>query len=161
MESSLADIERIMPVEQQPESFGEALRRSLLEDTAWDVLQAEGYDAMRNSQYARALILLVGAMQKAPLIQSLYLQTYLAQNFAQWFSSAQSIYREIITPMFRAYWEHVLATSTEFRTGMSYTKRQFDLLDGTLEGVRKFLAAIRFCLGARLPEDTMNWLNRT
>ncbi len=160
MESSLADIERTMPVEQQPEFCGQALRRSLLEEAAWDVLQAEGDDAMRNSQYARALILLIGAMQKAPLIQSLYLQTYLAQNFAQWFNSAQSIYREIITPMFRAYWENVLATSTEFRTGMSYTKRQFDLLDGTPEGTRKFLAAMRFCLGAPLPEDTMSWLNR-
>jgi PAS domain-containing protein len=160
MESSLAEIERTMPVEQQPELFGEALRRSLLEEPAWNVLQSEGYDAMRNSQYARALILLIGAMQKAPLIQSLYLQTYLAQNFAQWFSSAQSIYREIITPMFRAYWEHVLATSTKFRTGMSYTKCQFDLLDGTPEGTRKFLAAMRFCLGALLPEDTMSWLNR-
>jgi tetratricopeptide (TPR) repeat protein len=160
MESSLADVERIMPVEQQPESFGEPLRRSLLEDTAWDVLQAEGYDAMRNSQYARALILLVGAMQKAPVSQSLYIQTYLAQNFSQWFSSAHSIYREIITPMFRAYWEHVLVTSTEFRTGMSYTKRQFDLLDGTPDGMRKFLGSMRFCLGAPLPEDTMNWLNQ-
>jgi hypothetical protein len=159
IESSVADIERIMPFEQ-PESFGKALRRSFLEGIAWDALQAEGYDAMRNSQYARALVLLVGAMQKAPLIQSLYVQTYLAQNFGQWFSSAQSIYREIITPMFRAYWEHVLATSTEFRTGMSYTQRQFNLLDGTPEGTRKFLGAMRFCLGAALPEDTMNWLNR-
>ncbi|WP_142988207.1 ATP-binding protein [Granulicella rosea] len=160
MESSLADIERIMPIGQQPESFGEALRRSILEETAWDVLQVEGYDAMRNCRYARAFILLVGAMQKAPLIQSLYVQTYLAQNFAQWFSSARSIYREIITPMFRAYWQHVLATSTDFRTGMSYTKRQFDLLDGTPEGMRKFLSSIRFCLGVALPEDTMNWLGR-
>ena len=113
---------------------------------------------MRNCQYARAFILLVGAMQKAPLIQSLYVQTYLAQNFGLWFTSAKSIYREIITPMFRAYWQHVVATSTEFRTGMSYTKRQFDLLDGTPEGMRKFLGSIRFCLGAALPEDTMNWL---
>jgi hypothetical protein len=160
MESSLADIERVIPVEQQPESFGEALRRSFLEETAWDVLQAEGYDAMRKSQYARALILLVGAMQKAPLIQSLYLQIYLAQNFDQWFSSAKSIYRELITPMFRAYWEHVLATSSAFRTGMSYTTRQFSLLDGTPEGTRRFLGAMRFCLGATLPDDTMNWLNR-
>ncbi|HET7103294.1 MAG TPA: hypothetical protein VFI20_04340 [Terracidiphilus sp.] len=160
MESSLADIERIMPVEQQPESFGEALRRSLLEDTAWDVLQAEGYDAMRNSQYARALILLVGAMQKAPVIQSLYLQTYLAQNFEQWFGSAKSIYREIVTPMFRTYWERVLATSAAFRTGTSFTTRLFELLDGTPEGTRKFLGAMRFCLGATLPEDTMNWLSR-
>lgn len=94
------------------------------------------------------------------MIQSLYLQTYLAQNFGQWFSSAQSIYREIITPMFRTYWEHVLATSTGFRAGLSYTKRQFDVLDGTPEGTRKFLGAMRFCLGANLPNDTMNWLNR-
>ncbi len=160
MESSLGDIERTMPVEQQPESFGQALRRSTLDKTNWDVLQAEGYDAMRNFQYARGLILLLGAMQKAPLIQSLYVQTYLAQNFGQWFSTAPAIYREIITPMFRAYWERVIATSSEFRTGMSYTKRQFALLDGTPEGMRKFLGSMRFCLGATLPEDTMNWLNR-
>ncbi len=161
MESSLGDIERTMPVEQQPESFGQALRRSILEETNWDILQTEGYDSMRHSQYARGLVLLVGATQKAPLIQSLYMQTYLAQSFGQWFSTAHSIYREIITPMFRAYWERAVATSTEFRTGMSYTKRQFALLDGTPEGIRKFLNSIRFCLGAVLPEDRMNWLSRT
>ena len=150
-----------MPVEQQPESFGQALRRSISEETNWDILQTEGYDSMRHSQYARGLVLLVGAMQKAPLIQSLYMQTYLAQNFGQWFSTTHSIYREIITPMFRAYWERAVATSTEFRTGRSYTKRQFALLDGTPEGMRTFLNSIRFCLGAVLPEDTMNWLSRT
>jgi tetratricopeptide (TPR) repeat protein/energy-coupling factor transporter ATP-binding protein EcfA2 len=159
LELSLAGIERIMPADKQPEAFGEALRRSFLEDQNWDGLQAEGYEAMRGGQYARALILLIGAMQRAPLIQSLYLQTYLAQNFEQWFGSAKSIYREIVTPMFRAYWEHVLATSTAFRTGMSFTTRQFELLNGTPDGTRKFLGAMRFCLGAALPEDTMNWLN--
>jgi tetratricopeptide (TPR) repeat protein len=160
-ESALTGIERIMPADKQPEAFGQALRRSFLEDIDWSKLQQEGYDAMRSGEYARALILLVGAMQRAPIIQSLYLQTYLAQNFEQWFGTAKSIYRTIVAPMFRAYWEHALATSTDFRTGMSYTNRQFELLDGTPSGTRKFLSAMRFCLGASLPEDTMNWLNRS
>jgi tetratricopeptide (TPR) repeat protein/energy-coupling factor transporter ATP-binding protein EcfA2 len=160
-ESALNDIERIMPPDKQPEAFGQALRRSFLEDVDWSLLQQEGYDSMRSGQYARALSLLVGAMQRAPIIQSLYLQTYLAQNFEQWFGTARSIYRALVAPMFRAYWEHALATSTAFRTGMSYTNRQFELLDGTPGGTRKFLSAMRFCLGTSLPEDTMNWLNRS
>jgi hypothetical protein len=61
--------------------------------------------------------------------------------------------------MFRAYWEHVLANSTAFRTGISFTTRKFELLNGAPDGTRKFLGALRFCLGATLPEDTMNWLN--
>ena len=157
--ASIADVERIIPADKQPEAFEEALRRSFLENTAWDRLQQEGYDAMEAGQYARALILLVGAMQKAPIVQSLYLQTYLAKNFELWFGTVKSIYREIIAPMFRAYWEHALATSVAFRTGMSYTARQFELIDGTPNGTRKFLGAMRFCLGAALPEETMNWLN--
>jgi hypothetical protein len=151
-ESSIADIERIMPAEKQPEALGQALRESFLEDTTWDTLQQEGYDAMRAGQYARALVLLVGAMQKAPIVQSLYLQTYLAQNLEKWFGTTKSIYREIVAPLFRAYWEHTFATSTAFRTGMSYTARQFELIDGTPNGTRKFLGGMRFCIGATLPE---------
>jgi hypothetical protein len=149
-----------MSDEKLPEFFRDALRRSFLEDVSWDTLQQEGYDAMRTGQYARALILLVGGMQKAPLIQSLYLQVYLAQSFEQWFRTVKSIYREIVAPMFRAYWEHVLATSTSFRTSVSYTTRQFELVDGTPDGTRRFLDAMRFCIGAALPEATMTWLNR-
>lgn len=155
----LADVGRVIPADKQPEAFEGALRRSFLEDATWDALQQEGHDAMRAGQYARAFILLVGAMQKAPIIQSLYLQAYLAQNFEQWFGRWKSIYREIISPVFRAYWEHALATSTAFRTGMSYTTRQFELIDGTPNGTRKFLSAMRFCIGAALPDETMNWLN--
>lgn len=158
-ESALIDIERIMPVDKQPEAFGEALRRSFLEDIDWSKLQHEGYDAMRSGQYARALILLVGASQRAPIIRSLYLQTYLAQNFERWFATAKSIYRTIVVPMFHSYWEHSIATSTAFRTGLSYTIRQLELLDGTAHGTRKFLGAMQFCLGASLPEDTMHWLD--
>jgi hypothetical protein len=113
---------------------------------------------MRGSQYARGLILCLGAMERAPIIQSLYLQTSLAQQFEGFFRSSPSIYREIIAPMFKAYWERTLANSTVFRTGTSYTTRQFELADGSPNGTRRLLSAMRFCIGVKLPDETMAWL---
>jgi hypothetical protein len=154
----LKEIETVMPPDVQPESFCAALKRALIDDTDWQTLQQEGCDAMRGSQYARGLILCLGAMERAPIIQSLYLQTSLAQQFEGFFRSSPSIYREIIAPMFKAYWERTLANSTVFRTGTSYTTRQFELADGSPNGTRRLLSAMRFCIGVKLPDETMAWL---
>jgi hypothetical protein len=110
------------------------------------------------SQYARGLILCLGAMQRAPIIQSLYLQTYLARQFEGFFGTTPSIYREIVAPMFKAYWKRTLANSTVFCTGVSYTTRQFELANGSPNGTRKLLSAMRFCMGVKLPYETMAWL---
>jgi hypothetical protein len=154
----LREIEGVMPVDAQPESFCATLQRALIDNIDWRTLQQEGCDAMRGSEYARGLILCLGAMERAPAIQSLYLQTNLAKQFEGFFRSTPSIYREIIAPMFKAYWERTLANSTVFRTGMSYTARQFALADGSPNGTRKLLSAMRFCMGVKLPDETMAWL---
>ena len=154
----LKEIESVMPVDAQPELFCAALQRALIDDTDWQALQQEGCDAMRGLQYARGLILCLGAMERAPAVQSLYLQTNLAQQFEGFFRTTPSIYREIIAPMFKAYWERTLANSNVFRTGMSYTARQFELVDGSPNGTRKLLSAMRFCMGVKLADETMAWL---
>src|SRR5208282_1574115 len=156
----LKEIETVIPTEAQPENFCAELERALVSDTDWQTLQRDGFDAIRGFQFARGLILCLGAMERAPISQSLYLQTYLAQQFEGWFGTTPSIYREIVAPMFKAYWERALANSTIFRTGMSYTTRQFEAADGTPNGTRKLLGAMRFCLGAKLPDETMAWLER-
>jgi hypothetical protein len=156
----LKEIETVIPTEAQPEKFCAELERALVSDTDWQILQREGFDAIRGFQFARGLILCLGAMEKAPISQSLYLQTYLAQQFEGWFGTTPSIYREIVAPMFKAYWERALANSTIFRTGVSYTTRQFEAADGTPNGTRRLLGAMLFCLGVKLPDETIAWLER-
>ena len=70
----------------------------------------------RPTNTVRGLILCIGAMDKAPLSQSLYLQTYIAENLEGFFKTCPSVYREILAPFFVAYWERAIAETTgEFR----------------------------------------------
>jgi hypothetical protein len=154
-------IRTAIPAEIQPRHFGAALEEALVNDTDWQRLQQGGFEAISKSQFSRGLILCLGAMEKAPIVQSLYLQTYLAQQFEGWFGTTPSIYREIVAPMFKAYWERAVANLPVFRTGLSYTTRQLEAADGTPIGTRKLLNAMRFCTGSKLPDQTMAWLEPT
>jgi hypothetical protein len=70
-----------------------------------------------------------------------------------------SIYRNMVAPFFVEYWKVQAEKSLHpFRTAHSYTNRQFGLSDGTVAGTKKLLSAMRFCLGASLPEDATSWL---
>jgi hypothetical protein len=87
------------------------------------------------------------------------MQTYLAQQFEKLFKTCPSIYRETIAPFFMAYWERAIALPTPlFRTSLTYTQKQLRLMDGSADGTRKLLNAMKFCLGVTLPEETQNWL---
>lgn len=158
--ASLADIESIIPVDLQPENFVAEMRRALVDETDWQVLRDEGYRAIRADKYVRGHVLCIGAMAKAPVSQSLYLQISMAQNFEGFFKTCPSIYREIVAPFFAAYWERTIEQSTGlFRTALAYTQRQVKVADGSAEGTRKLLSAMRFCLGAKLLEPAMKWLD--
>jgi hypothetical protein len=158
--ASIADIESIIPVDLQPENFVAEMRKALVDETDWQVLRDEGYRAIRAHEYVRAHVLCIGAMVKAPVSQSLYLQTSMARNFEDFFKTCPSIYREIVAPFFVAYWERTIAQSTGlFRTALAYTQRQLQVADGSAEGTRKLLSAMRFCLGVKLPEHAMKWLD--
>ena len=99
-------------------------------------------------------------MDKAPLAQSLYMQIYLAQQFDKLLKTDSSIYREIVAPFFLAYWQRTVALPTTlFRTSLTYTQKQLRLVDGSADGTRKLLSAMRFCLGVALPEETQKWLD--
>jgi len=88
------------------------------------------------------------------------MQTYLAQHFDKLFKTCPSIYREIIAPFFLAYWGRTVALPTAlFRTSLTYTQKQLRVVDGSADGTRKLLSAMRFCLGVTLPEETQNWLD--
>ncbi len=105
-------------------------------------------------------VLCIGAMGSAPVSQSLYLQTYIAENFEKFFKTCPSLYREIVAPLFVAYWERTIAQTTgEFRTAQAYTQQQLQAADGSAKGTRNLLRAMRFCLGVKLPEHAMNWLD--
>jgi tetratricopeptide (TPR) repeat protein len=158
--ASLADIDSVIPPGLQPENFVAQMRRALVDEIDWQVLRDEGYRAIENHEYVRGYVLCIGAIDKAPVLQSLYLQTSIAQHFAGLFKTCPSIYREIVAPFFAAYWERTIAQSTGlFRTALAYTERQLGAADGSAEGTRKLLGAMRFCLGVTLPQQTTEWLD--
>lgn len=158
--ASLAAIESVIPSNVWQESFVGEIRRALVDETHWQVLWDDGCRSFQAQEYVRGCVLFIGAMSKAPTSQSLYIQVSVARNFEGFFSSFRSIYREIVAPFFMAYWEKTITESTGlFRTGQAYTQRQLPAADGTPEGTRKLLAAMRFCLGLKLPKDAMDCLD--
>jgi hypothetical protein len=157
---SLALIESVIPPDSQPEGFVAEIVRALVEDADWQVLWNDACRAFGAHEYIRGCVLSIGAMTKAPTSQSLYLQASVARNFEGFFKFSRSLYREIVAPFFVAYWERTIAESTGvFRTAQAYTRGQLQLADGTPEGTRRLLAAMRFCLGLKLPKDAMDWLD--
>lgn len=157
---SLAVIESVIPADSQPEGFVAEIAKALVDDADWQVLWKDACDAFEAHEYIRGCILSIGAMSKAPTSQSLNLQVSVARNFEGFFKFSRSLYREIVAPFFVAYWERTIAESTGvFRTAQAYTQRQLQLADGTPEGTRRLLAAMRFCLGLKLPKDAMDWLD--
>ena len=158
--ASLAQIESVIPPDLQLENFVAEIRRGLVDETDWQTLWRDGCRAFGGNEYVRGCVLCIGAVSKAPTSESLYLQVSLAQNLEGFFKSLPSLYREIVAPFFVAYWDRRIADSTElFRTAQAYTQRQLQAANGTPEGTRRLLAAMRFCLGLKLPKDAMEWLD--
>jgi hypothetical protein len=158
--ASLTAIESVIPPDVQLENFVGEIRRALVDETHWQVLWDDACRAFQAHEYVRGCVLCIGAMNRAPVPQSLYLQVTIAQNFAGFFKPCPSLYREIVAPFFAAYWERATADSIGlFRTAQAYTQRQVRAADGTAEGTRRLLNAMRFCLGVKFPEPAMNWLD--
>jgi tetratricopeptide (TPR) repeat protein len=157
--ASLADIESVIRPDLLSENFVTELRRALVDETDWQVLRDEGYRAIGAHEYVRGFVLCIGAADRAPISMSLYQQIYLAENFEKMFQTYRSMYREVVAPFFAAYWKRTITESTGlFCTGLAYTERQLQLADGSAEGTRNLLKAMRFCLGAKFPEHSMKWL---
>jgi hypothetical protein len=156
----LAVIEATIAPAIQPESFVAVIRRALVVEQDWQLLWDESNSAFQNNEYVRGIVLGIGAIDKAPVRQSLYLQVSVAKNLEGFFATCPSIYREIVALFFVAYWRRVIVDSTGlFRTAQSYTQRELTKADGTPDGTRKLLSAMCFCLGLKLPEDATNWLD--
>ena len=155
----LAEVDKIVPAKNPPQGFATDLERALLGDTNWQILQQDGFNAVKANDLVHGYTLWLGAVNKAPVAASLYLQTVLARHFEPLATASASLYREIISPMFRGYWSRTISQSVGlFRTALAYTERQLDLSDGSSEGTRRLLASMRFCLGLEFPNDTMAWL---
>jgi hypothetical protein len=60
--ASLAAIESVIPPEHQPEDFVREMRRSLIEETDWQVLWNDGCGAFRAHEYVRGCVLSIGAI---------------------------------------------------------------------------------------------------
>lgn len=156
----LAEIESVIPPHLQPEDFISEMRRALVDETDWQTLWTDGCRAFDAHEYVRACVLCIGAVSKASTSQSLYLQVSVAQNLEGFFKSLPSLYREIVAPFFAAYWERTIFESIGlFHTAQAYTRRQLQVADGTPEGTRRLLAAMRFCLGLKFPAEAMKWLD--
>jgi tetratricopeptide (TPR) repeat protein len=158
--ASLTDIESVIPPNLQPENFVAEMKKALVDETDWNTLWNDGCRAFQTHEYVRGCIRCIGAVTQAPVSQSLYLQISIAQNFEKFFKTCPSLYREIVAPFFAAYWERTIAQSTGlFRTALAYTQRQVQAVDGSAEGTRRLLNAMRFCLGVKFPEQAVEWLH--
>jgi hypothetical protein len=163
-EGIAAAIESVrVETEKIPETgeFASSLRRSLIDEVDWRTLSGESVVAHREFDYVKAQTLMVGAILKSPAGQSLYFQVRLMEILGKLFLSELSLYDAIVAPMFVEYWKaQAMRPSHPFRTAQAYTLRQLELSDGSIEGTRKLLSAMRFCMGVALPEDAMMWLDR-
>jgi hypothetical protein len=121
--ASLAMIESVIPTDLQPEHFVAETTKALVDKTDWQVLWNDGSHATRAHEYVRGFVLCIGAMAKAPPVQSLYLQIWIAQNLEGFFKSCPSLYREIIAPFFVAYWERTIAQYTGLFALLWHTRR--------------------------------------
>lgn len=156
----LAEVEALLPADHPPQGFVADLRRILIEDTDWQTMQQQGYDAVTANDLVHGYILCLGAMRHAPVPAALYLQAMLAEHLDHIAITTPSLYREVIAPLFRTYWEKTVEQSAAvFRTGLSYTKRQLELADGSDVGTRRLLVAMGFCLGLAVSEKMKAWLN--
>jgi tetratricopeptide (TPR) repeat protein len=156
----LSDVEALLPADHPPRGFVADLRRTLIEDTDWQTMQQQGYDAVSANELVHGYVLCLGAMRHAPVPAALYLQAMLAEHLDHIAITTPSLYREVIAPLFRTYWEKTVDQSAAiFRTGLSYTKRQLELADGSAAGTRRLLVAMGFCLGLSFSEKMNAWLN--
>jgi len=148
IKASLGVIESVIPPNSQPENFVSEIRRALVDDADWQTLWSDGCRAIQTHEFVRGCVLCIGGLSKAPTAQSLYMQVSMARNFEGFFKPLRSLYRDIVSPFFLAYWERTITESTGlFRTAEAYTQRQLQEADGTPEGTRRLLAAMRFCFG--------------
>ena len=128
--ASLAAIESVIAPDVQLENFVGEIRRALVDEIHWQVLWDDACRAFQAHEYVRGCVLCIGAMNRASVPQSLYLQATIAQNFEGFFKPCPSLYREIVAPFFAAYWERATADSIGlFRTAQAYTQRQVPAAD--------------------------------
>jgi len=83
------------------------------------------------------------------------------EKLGRLFSGGSSLYSAIVAPFFVEYFKTKAAlTAHPFRTAQAYTLRQLLLSDGSVEGTRRLLSAMRFCMGITLPPDAMVWIDQ-
>ncbi|MEZ2346415.1 ATP-binding protein [Terriglobus sp. RCC_193] len=157
----LSQIETHVPVTCAPAGFVNDLRRALIARDDWHTLQQEGYVAIPANNLIHGYVLVLGAMYNAPVEAALGLQITLAEHLEGFFGAAPSLYRHLIAPMFRVYWDRATGQSMAlFRTPQAYTRRQLQLSDGSPRGTRQLLAAMASCLGVGLPPKMAEWLSK-
>jgi hypothetical protein len=157
--ASLTHIESVILPNLQPENLVAEMKKALVDETDWNTLSNDGCRAFQIHGYVRGCILGIGAITRAPVSQSLYLQISIAQRFEKFFKTCPSLYR-VRCAFFAAYWERTIVQPTGlFRTTLAYTQHQVQAVDGSAEGTRRLRSAMRFCLGVKLPEHAMEWLD--
>ncbi len=107
------------------------------------------------------MIAMVGCILYPPVKQSLAFQVSFAQTLAKLFPKRSSIWREIVEPLFLAYWRRAaLAGEVVFRTSQSYVNRRLDEVSGGNHGsrLRRLLREMVFCVGLNVPDADRSWL---
>ena len=94
IDASLAIIDGAIPPHLQPENFVALIRRALVVDDDWHSLWSDSCSAYKAKEYVRGAILGIGAMGKAPVPQSLYMQVSIAAKSGWIFGTYVAIYRE-------------------------------------------------------------------
>jgi hypothetical protein len=162
LEAAIAAVEAETNTCNEAEGFALSLRQCFLENADGQTLMNEAAVAHNAFQYVKSHTLRVGAIVQSSATQSLYLQVRLMEFLSRIFPERSQLYGAVIAPFFVEYWRAQAGLVLHpFRTAQSHTLRQLELSDGTIAGTRKLLSAIRFCLGADLPQDAMSWLAST
>lgn len=159
IEKAIVSLEKEVGTIPESEGFVEALRTCFIADQGIEALRADCLAAHGQSQYLKSYTFMLGELIRSSAQQSLYLQVKMMETLGRIFSDEMPIYRNMVAPFFAEFWKAQAEKSLHpFRTAHSHTTRQFDLSDGTIAGTKRLLSAMRFCLGASLPEDATSWL---
>jgi hypothetical protein len=130
-------------------------------DSDWKSLYERVAKYYGEGRIGLGMIAMVGCILYSPVKQSLAFQVSFAQTLAKLFPKRSSIWREIIEPLFLAYWRRAAsADEVVFRTSQNYVNRRLDEVSQGDHGsrLRQLLREMVFCVGLNVPDEDRSWL---
>jgi hypothetical protein len=131
-------------------------------EPSWRDLYGAGQRYYGENRTSLGILCFLGALVRAPLLQSLTFQLRMAADLQKLFACQPSIRLKVIMPFFERFWADAVATgSANFRTAAAYTERSYREAVGASVKVRlkKLLSSMVFCTGLSVQHDLRQWLD--